>query len=160
GKRNGLLTALVLAIAAFIGDWWLYDPQHPALQLLACGFVAFTGAGFWILYYATLADVVDQDELETGQRREGSFAACQSWINKLGIALGVGASGWILQFTGFDARQEAMQSEHAIFMIRLLLSSVPVVGLVIAAVAILRFPLTERRLGEIRTQLEARRGQV
>ncbi|WP_374562260.1 MFS transporter [Ideonella sp.] len=159
GKRHALATVFALAIGAFIGDWWLYDPERPVLQLFACGFVAFTGAGFWILYGSTIGDVVDHDELETGQRREGSFSACQSWISKVGIALGVGASGWILQFTGFDSKIP-VQSEHAIFMIRILLSGLPVIGLVIALIAILRFPLTEQRMREIRTQLEARRGQV
>jgi GPH family glycoside/pentoside/hexuronide:cation symporter len=159
GKRIALGTVLVLAICAFIGDWWLYDPERPWLQLFACGFVAFTGAGFWTLYGSVLADVVDHDELETGQRREGSFAACQSWISKVGIALGVGASGWILEFTGFDAKLP-VQNEQAIFMIRILLSSIPVVGLVVALVAILRFPLTPQRMQEIRVALEARRGQV
>ena len=159
GKRAALATVLVLAICAFIGDWWLYDPERPVLQLFACGFVAFTGAGFWTLYGSVLADVIDHDELETGQRREGSFSACQSWISKVGIALGVGASGWILQFTGFDSKLP-VQSEHAIFMIRILLSVIPVVGLVIALVAILRYPLTEERMHQIRAALEARRGQV
>ncbi len=159
GKRAGLASVLSLAICAFIGDWWLYDPARPVLQLFACGFVAFTGAGFWTLYGSVLADVVDYDELESGQRREGSFSACQSWISKVGIALGVGASGWILQFTGFDSKIP-VQSEHAIFMIRILLSAIPVIGLVVALVAILRFPLTATRMHEIRAALEARRGKV
>jgi len=159
GKRAALATVLSLAICAFIGDWWLYDPTRPYLQLFACGFVAFTGAGFWTLYNATLGDVVDYDEMQTGQRREGSFSACQSWISKVGIALGVGASGWILQFTGFDAKL-AVQDEHALFMIRILLSGIPVIGLVIALVSLLRFELTEGRMLEIRGQLEATRGQV
>lgn len=159
GKRAALATVLTLAICAFIGDWWLYDPERPMLQLFACGFVAFTGAGFWTLYGSVLADVVDHDELETGQRREGSFSACQSWISKVGIALGVGASGWILQFTGFNSKLP-VQTEHALFMIRILLSCIPVVGLVVALIAILRFPLTEARMREIRGALEARRGQV
>ena len=159
GKRAALATVLSMAIAAFIGDWWLYDPERPALQLLACGFVAFTGAGFWTLYGATIGDVVDFDEMQTGQRREGSFSACQSWITKVGIALGVGASGWILQFTGFDSKQ-AVQTPEALFWIRILLSGIPVIGLVLALIAILRFPLTETRMGEIRRQLEATRGQV
>jgi len=159
GKRAALATVLVMAIAAFIGDWWLYDPERPYLQLFACGFVAFTGAGFWTLYGATIGDVVDYDEMQTGQRREGSFSACQSWITKVGIALGVGASGWILQFTGFDSKQ-AVQTPEAIFWIRILLSGIPVIGLVLALIAILRFPLTEGRMGEIRQRLEATRGQV
>lgn len=159
GKPRALATVFTLAIAAFIGDWWFYDPQHPALQLLACGCVAFTGAGFWILISSVIADVIDYDELETGQRREGSFAACQSWITKVGIALGVGSSGWILQFTGFDSKLPA-QSEHAIFMIRILLTGIPVLGLFIALLVVLRFPLTEQRMHDIRTRLEARRGTV
>ena len=159
GKRNALALVLSLAICAFIGDWWFYNPEMPALQLLACGCVAFTGAGFWTLYGSVIADVIDADELETEQRREGSFSACQSWISKLGIALGAGASGWILQFTGFDSKLP-VQSDHALFMIRILLSGIPVIGLVIALVAILRYPLTETRMFEIRTALEARRGRV
>jgi GPH family glycoside/pentoside/hexuronide:cation symporter len=160
GKRVGLATVLVLAICAFIGDWWLYDPARPYLQLLACGFVAFTGAGFWTLYNATLGDVVDYDELQTGQRREGSFSACQSWISKVGIALGTGASGWILQFTGFDARLEGAQSPDAIFMIRILLSTIPVIGLVLALISLRRFELSEARMLEIRGRLETHRGKV
>jgi GPH family glycoside/pentoside/hexuronide:cation symporter len=160
GKRTGLSAVLMLAIAAFIGDWWLYDPARPYLQLFACGFVAFTGAGFWTLYGATLGDVVDYDELQTGQRREGSFSACQSWISKVGIALGVGASGWILQFTGFDAKLEGAQSPDAIFWIRILLSTIPVVGLVLALLSLWRFDLGEARMAEIRSQLEAKRGKV
>ena len=159
GKPRALAVVFTLAIAAFIGDWWFYDPRHPYLQLLACGCVAFTGAGFWILISSVIADVIDYDELETGQRREGSFAACQSWITKVGIALGVGSSGWILQFTGFDSKLP-VQSEHAIFMIRILLSGIPVLGLFIALVVVLRFPLTERRMHDIRARLEARRGTV
>jgi GPH family glycoside/pentoside/hexuronide:cation symporter len=159
GKRAALITVLIGAVAAFIGDWWFYNPAYPALQLLACGFVAFTGAGFWTIYGSALADVMDDDELETGQRREGSFSACQSWISKAGMAIGNGASGWILQFTGFDAKLP-VQSEEALFLIRVLLSGVPAIGLLIALVFLLRLPLTEAGMHLIRTRLEARRGQV
>jgi len=159
GKPRALCLVLSMAIAAFIGDWWFYDPEHPALQLLACGCVAFTGAGFWVLTGSIIADVVDADELESGARREGSFAACQSWITKVGIASGVFCSGWILQFTGFDSKLP-VQSDHAILMIRLLLTGIPVLGLVIALLIALRFPLDEARMSDIRKRLEARRGTV
>lgn len=159
GKRNALATVLVLAICAFIGDWFFYNPNLPWLQLLASGCVAFTGAGFWTIYGSAMADIIDHDELETGQRREGSFAACQSWISKVGLALGNGASGWVLQYTGFDAKLPA-QSDEALTLIRILLSGIPAVGLLVALVVILRFQLTEQRMHEIRVGLELRRGTV
>lgn len=159
GKRNALMTVLVLAICAFIGDWFFYNPALPWLQVFASGCVAFTGAGFWTIYGSAMADVLDDDELRSGQRREGSFAACGSWISKVGLALGNGASGWILQFTGFDSKLP-VQSEEAIFLIRVLLSGIPAVGLLVALVIVSRFMLTEARVFEIRGLLEARRGTV
>ena len=76
------------------------------------------------------------------------------------MALGNFASGWILQFTGFDAKLEGLQNPETLTMIRLLLSGVPAVGLVIAMLVVLRFPLTEADMGSIRRELEARRGTV
>jgi GPH family glycoside/pentoside/hexuronide:cation symporter len=159
GKRPAMVAVLAGAALAFIGDWWFYNPNYPILQLLASGLVAFTGAGFWTIYSSILADVIDHDELECGQRREGSFSACQSWMSKAGMALGSGASGWILQFTGFNAQVPA-QGENVIYVMRVLMSGLPVVGLVISLILILRLPLDQKIMGEIRTKLEGRRGAV
>jgi GPH family glycoside/pentoside/hexuronide:cation symporter len=159
GKRNAIRVMLMLAVGAFVGDWWFYNPNYPALQLLASGCTAFTSAGFWTLFGSTMADVFDTDELETGQRREGSFSACQSWIFKLAIALGNGGSGWVLQFTGFDSKLP-VQSPDSLFMIRVLLSVIPVAGILVAIYFISRVPLTEEGMRETRRQLEARRGAV
>ncbi len=159
GKRHALGLVFMMAIGAFVGDWWFYNPNHPWMQLLASGCVAFTGAGFWTIYGSTLADVMDYDELETGKRREGSFSSCQSWISKVGMALGGGTSGFLLSFTHFNA-DLPIQSAQTIFMIRFMLSAIPVFGLLIALYAVFRFPLTRPKMNEIRTALEARRGTV
>jgi len=159
GKRHALMTVFVMAIGAFVGDWWFYNPNHPWMQLLACGCVAFTGAGFWTIYGSVLADVIDYDELETKKRREGSFSSCQSWISKVGMAIGGGASGFILSYTNFSS-DLPVQSDETIFMIRFMLSAIPAIGLCIALYAAYRFPLTREKMGEIRTTLEARRGTV
>ena len=127
--------------------------------VLASGGVAFIGAGFWTIYGSAMADVIDHDELQSGQRREGSFAACGSWISKVGLALGNSASGWVLMFTGFDAKLPA-QSEEAIFLIRVFLSGIPICGLLVALFVVSRYFLTEQRMHEIRQALEARRGTV
>jgi glycoside/pentoside/hexuronide:cation symporter, GPH family len=160
GKRHGMMCVMGSAAAIFVGCWWLYTPRVVWLQLLATGLIAFTGAGFWMLKDSMVADVVDYDELKGGRRREGSFAACNSWIIKFGMALGSGISFFILDWIGFDSKLGGNQTEHTLFMVRFLFSSIPLVGLVLALLALIRFPLTPARMADIRAQLEARRGTV
>lgn len=160
GKRVGMMCVEIAAIAVFIGTWWLYTPQIVWLQVLASGLIAFTGAGFWMLYGSIGADIIDYDELEHGKRREGAFTACGMWIMKVGQASGILFSGIILSATGFDQALGGNQTPEAIFNIRIYLAAIPVVGLVIALIMLSRLTLTDRRVSEIRAELEARRGKV
>lgn len=159
GKRHAMMAVLGTALIVFIGTWWLYTPKIIWLQVFASGSIAFTGAGFWMLIGSIGADVIDSDELENGRRREGAFAACASWINKVGMAIGAGVSFFIMDWVGFDSNV-AVQSENTIFMIRLLLAAIPIVGLAIAMTALAKFPLTQEKVMAIRAELEARRGKV
>jgi GPH family glycoside/pentoside/hexuronide:cation symporter len=160
GKVRGMTLVLASALVVFVATWWLYDPGRRWLQPLASGFIAFTSAGFNMLDGSIAADIMDYDELQSGKRREGAFTACKSWIMKMGMALGTLASGEILANTGFDAKLGASQSEHALFMIRFLLAAVPVVGIVLALVAVGNLSLSAEIMADIRRRLEARRGGV
>jgi GPH family glycoside/pentoside/hexuronide:cation symporter len=159
GKRAGMRCVLASAVAVFVASWWLYTPNIVWLQVFASGFIAFIGAGYWIISGSIGADVMDYDELEGGSRREGSFAACGSWINKVAMAVGAGVSFFILGWIGLDGNVD-QQTPHAIFMIRFLFAAIPIIGLTFSLFALARFPLTQQKMAEIRAQLEARRGQV
>jgi GPH family glycoside/pentoside/hexuronide:cation symporter len=87
GKTKAMGCVFASAIAVFIATWWLYNPDIVWLQIFASGLIAFIGAGFWTLWGSMTADVVDYDELQGGRRREGAFAASNSWIIKFGMAL-------------------------------------------------------------------------
>jgi GPH family glycoside/pentoside/hexuronide:cation symporter len=160
GKRRAMALVFMSAIVVFVGCWWLYTPTFPVLQIFTSGSIAFIGSGFWTIWYSMGADVVDYDELANGRRREGSFAACSSWITKFGMAIGAGLSFGLLGWVGFDSKLEGHQAEHTLFMIRLLFTAIPVCGLIFALVALSRFPLTQERMAEIRIELEKRRGTV
>jgi GPH family glycoside/pentoside/hexuronide:cation symporter len=160
GKRLGMICVLWATIAVFLAAWWLYTPAVVWLQIFATGLIAFTGAGFWVLKDSMTADVVDYDELKGGRRREGAFASSNSWIIKFGMAIGAGISFFILDWVGFDSKLGGNQTEHTLFMVRFLFSGLPVAGLLLALLAMARFPLTPAKMAEIRQQLEARRGTV
>lgn len=160
GKKAGMLFVQISAIAVFVSTWWLYTPEHPWVQVLASGLIAFTSAGFWMIYGSMMADVIDADELESGKRREGAFAACGSWIMKFGMAIGAWASGEILAASGFDAKLGGNQTETAFFTMRIMLAAIPVVGLIIAVICLSRFSLSTETVLGLRAKLEAKRGKA
>lgn len=160
GKKPAMQLVLGLSIFAYAATWVLYNPAHPWMQVITSGFNAFTMAGFWMLYGAIGADVMDYDELESGKRREGAFSACGSYLIKIGLAIGMGASGFVLKWSGFDEKLGGAQTEHTLTMMRVFLAVIPIAGLVLAFIALARFRLTREETISIRRQLEARRGTV
>lgn len=159
-KRFTLIVVQLISLVVFVATWWLYTPETPWLQLFASGGIAFTQAGFWMMYSSIGADVIDYDELENGTRREGAFSACGSYIMKFGFLISMFTSGVILDATGFDAGLDGPQSDGTIFWMRFLLAAVPVVGILISLVAIFNFPLSKAKMQDVRAQLEERRGAV
>jgi glycoside/pentoside/hexuronide:cation symporter, GPH family len=159
GKRNGAVVAALIGILSYGGSWYLYNPSIPWLQVFASGSMAFAASGLWMLSGSLGADVIDDDELKTGKRREGSFTACSQYIGKLGNSLGNYLAGLILSAIGFDAAIGA-QTPHTIFWIRAMLAAIPVGGLLLAIIFVMRIPLTKKVSDEIRAKLEARRGTV
>jgi GPH family glycoside/pentoside/hexuronide:cation symporter len=104
--------------------------------------------------------VVDDDELRSGQRREGAFTSWYSWVSKVGISFSFWASGHLLELVGYRAELEANQTPGAIWWMRFLFATIPVVALLIAAGLLAFYPLSQARMQAIRAQLEARRGTV
>lgn len=160
GKREAAIGTCIAAYFAFGGTWFFYNPNIPFLQVFASGGMALVCAGIWMLSSSMLADVMDHDELNTGKRREGSFNACSSYTQKLGLSIGAASAGIILSLTGFDAKLEGAQTEQTLTMIRVFLAGIPIVGATLALIIVYRFPLTRQRMAEIRRELELRRGKV
>jgi len=109
---------------------------------------------------AMVADVCDYDELNTGKRREGIFAAIYWWMVKLGMSAVALLSGVLLNASGFDVALESAQSSKTLFLMRVFDVSIPAITSLIALGVVLTFEITEKRSREIRLELEQRRGKV
>jgi GPH family glycoside/pentoside/hexuronide:cation symporter len=102
-----------------------------------------------------LPDVIELDELKTGQRREGVFYAFMTLLQKVGLALGLFLVSLALQFSGFVSGA-TQQSESALLAIRIFIGPVPMV-LLIAALVLARFyPITRQMHEEMLLQLAER----
>jgi GPH family glycoside/pentoside/hexuronide:cation symporter len=146
--------------------WWaaiqivifLAGPDWPRPLLFVVPAIAAIGyAVADLMPWAMLGEVIDEDELATGERREGLYVGSFMFLRKLGGASAVLAVGAVLQFSGFDGSGERQnQSDEALLAIRLLTSLVPMALLIASIWVASRFPLTREAHRAILDQLEAR----
>jgi len=160
GKRMALVFNLVTGILAFGSSWWMYAPGQGSLVVLNTAFTGFAAAGFWVVLPSMSADVVDHDEITTRKRREGAFSSIFSWTSKMGMALAVFVSNWMLDLVGFRAELGGHQSSEAIWWIRFLFAAIPVLAMTVALILLAVYPLSQSRMRAIREELERRRGTV
>jgi GPH family glycoside/pentoside/hexuronide:cation symporter len=104
--------------------------------------------------------VVDDEELRSGDRREGGFNSIFAWMGKASTSLAFGLAGMIVVWCGFEIAKRAEQTPEAFFNMRLCFAILPTVFLAPALVLLARYPLSYARMAEIRGALEARRGRL
>jgi GPH family glycoside/pentoside/hexuronide:cation symporter len=161
GKPRAISCTLMCGVVAFGSSWWLYDPAHPWGSVVQAGLNGFSATGLWVVLPSMCIDVVDYDELQSKQRREGAYSSVFSWVLKFGMSTSMLILGPLLdQLSGFDAKLGGNQTPEALFTMRALFTGIPVAALIAALLLVQLFPLTRERMLQIRTELEARRGTV
>lgn len=153
GKRNTWIAANVLKVIAF-SSLYFTTPQTLWLGYFALICIGMSLSAHVILAPSVKADVVDYDELETGERKEGAYFAAWNLVQKLAGALAVVFSGYLLQFSGYEANIE--QSEAALTLMRTLFAGLPFALHIIVIVLLLRFSLNEVEHSKIRRAIDAR----
>jgi GPH family glycoside/pentoside/hexuronide:cation symporter len=101
------------------------------------------------------ADTADYGEWKFGRRTTGLLFSASVFSQKVGLAVGTGALGWLLAYYGFVANTE--QGPGTVAGIRLLFSVVPAALALLGAIAIFFYPITDVRMKEIEAELAARK---
>ncbi len=162
-KRTAYLISIgfmvvVLLVGAFL-------PPGAQNALLVGAVLAGVGfAAMSIIPWAIVADVIDVDELQTGERREGLYTGYLVFLRKFatgilvfGVGQLLGASGYVSSNTGslFIAQPEA-----ALQAMRSLVTVLPAIALSLSLALAWRFPLDRESHEVLRRELEARRAEV
>lgn len=158
GKRRAFFVSTGISLVGYAMKWFAYDPRHPLLVLLPTPLLAFGLGGLFTLMGSMMADVVDEDELTTHQRREGMFSAVYWWVVKLGMAAALAGGGLLLEATGFDVALGGDQPERTITLLRAFDAFLPALASAVAIWVIATYPITEDAAHATRATLEARRG--
>lgn len=158
GKRKAFFFSTGVSILGYGLKWFCYDPDRPWLVMLPAPLIAFGLGGLFTLMGAMIADVVDEDELVSHERREGMFGSIYWWVVKVGMAGALAAGGFLLNATGFDVALGGAQSARTLFLMRVFDVVIPMLTSALAIWLIAAYPITEERANTARRALEARRG--
>jgi GPH family glycoside/pentoside/hexuronide:cation symporter len=158
GKRRAFFVTTGISVLGYCLKWFCYTPDNPWLVMIPAPLMAFGLGGLFTLMPSMIADVVDLDELRTGERREGMYGSIFWWVVKLGMAVAIAAGGFLLNWTGFDVAAGANQTERAITLMRYCDAFVPALASLVAIWTIATFSMTEQKAHDVRKQLEERRG--
>ena len=159
GKDRALRLCMGWATLVLFSLPFVLSPEMSNVRLGAFLVLAGLGNGGWaVLPVAITADIVDHDELETMQRREGAYFGIWTLVMKLAAGLASGVAGVMLQLLGYVPN--AVQTATAIAGIKLLYGPLPAFFMLAALVVFWRFPLTRARHREIQEALAARRGRA
>ncbi|MGD9100519.1 MAG: MFS transporter [Anaerolineae bacterium] len=151
---KGPAYALGLAIGGGAVALTFVLPHEPTAWVYLIAVVA--GIGFsanWVFPWAMVPDVVDYDRLETGEYRGGMYYGVWGLALKISEALGLAASGWVLQLYGYEANVE--QTAHTLFGIRLFFGPIPGIFFVLALPLLIWYPITRKTHAEMREKLAA-----
>ncbi len=160
GKRRAFFVTTGVSMVGYALKWVCYNPDVPWLLLVPAPLMAFGLGGLFTLMPSMIADVVDMDELNTNERREGMYGSIYWWVVKLGMAAAIAGGGVLLNATGFDVALGGEQSERTIYLMRFFDAFIPCAASGVAIWAIATFTITEERAHEIRLELEQRRGSA
>lgn len=160
GKRTVLVASFVLVLLGSFGKWFLFTPGNPWKILIDPFFCGPVWIAINILTPSMFADVCDDDELRHGQRREGTFGAIFSWVQKTGYSLSFFGMGLALVWSGFDSELGGNQTPEAILSLRWIFTGSTAVWALSALALLAFYPLSKAKMYQIRDALEARRGKV
>jgi GPH family glycoside/pentoside/hexuronide:cation symporter len=160
GKKAVYFMGMSLWIIAQAGLFFLKPDQISLMYVLAI----MAGVGVstaYLIPWSMIPDVIELDELNTGQRREGIFYAFMVFLQKLGLALGLYLVGVALETSGFKEAVPGqnslpIQPDSALQAIRFAVGPLPMIALICGLVLAYFYPLTREVHAEILLKLKER----
>lgn len=151
GKKECSIVGV--AVAAIFYAILFFVHTRNAYLFIALMLVASIGMGFFnMVIWAFITDIIDYQEVRTGERDDGTVYAIYSFSRKLGQAIAGGIGGFALSAIGYVSStggQAVTQSETTVNGIYNILAGAPVIGYGIVFVLLLFiYPLGKKQVEE------------
>lgn len=160
GKKAVYFMGMTVWIIAEAGLFFVQPGQVGLMYFLAI----LAGSGVstaYLIPWSMIPDVIELDELQTGQRREGVFYAFMVLLQKIGLAAGLFLVGVVLELSGFmetvPGQPAPTQPPSALLAIRLAIGPLPTLVLIGGLVLAYFYPITREVHAEILLKLRERK---
>lgn len=157
-KEIGIFAAITGAIAfAFLfvirtTNMWLY---------VVVSIVGLLGFGlFNLIIWAFVSDVIDEQEVQTDVREDGTIYAVCSFARKLGQAIASALGGWSLALIGYVEGSTVAQAPKVLDGIYNIATAVPaILYLIVGLTLLFIYPLNKKKVLENTAILKVRKGE-
>jgi glycoside/pentoside/hexuronide:cation symporter, GPH family len=148
-KRLDKRRAFIIGTLSWIIVLLMISTLHADQLSLAYGLAFLAGFGIataYVVPWSMVPDVVEYDQVRSGQRSEGSYYAFASFFQKLATGAALWGMGMSLALTGYitpiPSSPLPAQPQAAIDAIRLFIGPIPAVLLFLAILFAWRYPIT------------------
>jgi GPH family glycoside/pentoside/hexuronide:cation symporter len=151
------------AVMALTLSYTFFLQPGNTFVLYTIAFFAGTGVSMILLIpWSMLPDVIEWNELQTGQRHEGVFYSLFVFAQQIGLGLALATSTGILGAVGYISPVDGIipqQPENVLFTLRLFISFIPVGLLLLSIPLVIAYPITRQKFAEIRAELAERKAK-
>ena len=162
GKKAVYFMGMSIWILAQAGLFFLQPNQISLMYVLAvmAGFGVSTA---YLVPWSMLPDVIELDELQTGQRREGIFYSFVVFLQKVCLGIAVSAVLQSLYWTGYIKptleNTVPVQPDAVLLAIRLSIGPIPTIALICGLVLTYFYPITREVHQEILLKLKQKQNR-
>jgi GPH family glycoside/pentoside/hexuronide:cation symporter len=148
---------LMLGAVLLVGEGRLLGTGSARVMLIGHWIGGCLTSIVWFIPQSMIADVCDEEELVSGERREGMFFGLFYLARQLAVGLTSLLAGVLLDwYAGLESGAVA-QSGQTVSRIGILFGVYPAIALALGGVLMLRYTLSARRVAAIRVELNNRR---
>jgi glycoside/pentoside/hexuronide:cation symporter, GPH family len=160
GKKAVYFMGMGIWVIAQFGLFFLQPGQLGLMYVMAI-LAGFGVSVAYLIPWSMLPDVIELDELTTGQRREGIFYSFIVFLQKicLGVAVAVvlACLGWAGYVKPTDGIPLPVQPDAVLWIIRLAIGPLPTLALVGGLIMAYFYPITREVHAEILLKLAERK---
>lgn len=153
-SKKNVYSWFLLLSATFSLSFFFLKPENVILMYVLNALVSFFFGSVSVTQWAIYTDAADYGEWKFGRRATALIMAASLFSLKLGLTLGGSAVGWVLQYYGFVANE--IQTEEALFGVRMLMSVFPAIFGLVGGVLMLFYPISDEQMVQIEKDLADR----